>query len=316
MSNQAIHEQIQEKETAVLALEHELDSLTDALTDNALLLYDNIGAFYEARAKADKFTTKAGAKLFYKITGRYDDAESKIKNQCDSAKQAYDECRKPVSEIQEKIRVTKNTLAAETNELKKLKEQAGNTETGGKEKNIKEKKDMRTTELRAKEKELTDLIDTGKRAGSIALEIMQKMEAVNEYTARQASKKSSDAKLTVTPKNKIGYEALFDKKDAAQNIDDIYSSMSDVSYILKSFISKMSATNKNLSAYPKISDNGVTIAFIDYFYSILCTSIRDKEYLTDDHSMIEDINEKLGKVINEAVDIRAKITQALKSASG
>ena len=321
-----IQQQIKQKETDISVHQQDLISLNDSLIDYALILYDNIVDFKKERDKLDSLKNNSIKNIFSKITGKYAAVETKIKQQYDSGKQIYDDFRKPVQEIQEKIRVTKNVLAMENSEFKKLREtfekyaadnikNTPDTVTVEKGKQNMNNQAEKITELKLREKELTELMDLGKRAGDIAVEIMQKIKAVNDYIDKEkAIMISNSKKLTFTAKRRTLYDMIFDKSDANKNISDIYLFMCDMSYYIKEFILKILDINKNKLEYAqinKISDNGITITFIEYFYSILCTSIREKEYLIEDYDIVNDIYEKLGKSINEFANIKSKVTKEI-----
>jgi hypothetical protein len=317
-------QQINQKETNITGFRQELNSLDDSLVNCALTLYDNIVALKKERDNLDNLKKKSIKNIYYKITGKYTVVEAKLKQQYESVKQMYDDFRKPVQEIQEKIRITKNSLAMENSEAKKLKETVGkyaadNTETNtNSESGTKDNQDIsnqKITELKLREKELSELVELSKRAGDIAVEIMQKMKAVNEYIDKEkAILLSNSKKLTFTAQRKTIYDVIFDKSDANKNISDIYLFMCDMNYYMKEIISKMSDINSNQLLYAqinKIGDNGIIIIFIEYFYSILCTSIREKDNLGEDYNILNDIYEKLGKNINEVVNIKSKVTKEI-----
>ena len=316
-----------EIEANIAMIEQEVDELNDALIEAALVLYDEIEIFNEHRRKINALKSGGLKKSFYKLTGKYGTTEAQLQRQFFKEKQRYDNSRKPMQELQEKIKEAKANLANEHTELRRLKESpnfdvsvltksADDTTNGADTPPVKEDMYQKATELLAKEKQLTELIDSKKRVGNIMAEIVQKMEDVNQYIDKEKAVKLSKSQgLTVNAKRKTLFEIVFDKRDMIKNIDDIYLFMSDTAANLKSVITKTIDINKNQSALapiPKIGDNGITVHFIEYFYSIICGDLSEKQSLSDDINTVNDINEKLGKIINEEANIRAKVADELK----
>ncbi|MCL2775881.1 MAG: hypothetical protein FWD71_21430 [Oscillospiraceae bacterium] len=325
--------EIKEKLEKIESFNQKLNSCKSSLSNHEMFLYDNLHELKKEKVRLDSLQKISFDNLCKSMRGKVED-EKKIRLDFMLRNKRYGELRKVAENIRQDVSLIKSNIEVEQYEIAKLKNKNRHSisyidymyETGKKSaSNSVALYEQQVSDLKNKEKEVAEIIESGKKLCANIHEAAQRILQAESWTNPNLKRvMDKSAKTGSENKEKSGnfnarktilYQIVFGQRDRNDSILKVEQILYNLIYPMKSFTSAIYNINQNQLSYIvsyEIKDYDTAIEFIDYFYSTVNEDIKDKMDLSDDYFMLDNLYIKINKIINGLKDLKSVVAKKIE----
>jgi len=339
--------EIKDKLEKIESFNQKLNSCKSSLSNHEMFLYDNLHELKKEKVKLDSLQRISFDNLCKSVRGKVGE-EKKVRLDFMLRNKRYGELRKTVENIRNDINIIKSNIETEREEIAELKNKNRHSigyidymyEIGKKSVLINAAQyEQQISYLKNKEKEVAEIIESGKKiCGNIheaAQRILQAESWTNPNLKRVMDKSAKPAKSAGWNKNdrrgekdengknfnsrkSVLYQIVFGERDRAESILKAEQILYNLIYPMKSFTSAIYNINQNQLMYNvsyDIKDYGIAADFIDYFYSTVNEDMKNKIDLSGDYFILDNLYIKINKIIDGLRDLKSVVAKKIERLS-
>ena len=317
--------EIKERLEKIESLTQKLNSFKSSLSNHEIFLYDSLHELKKGKSKFDRISRISVINIFKSAisAGKSVADEKKIRLDYVLGNREYKELRQSAGNIKRDISFIETEIESERDEIARLKNQNKRSMSyidymyePGRKSFLNTTHEQQLSDLKNKEKEMLEIIEIGRKISVTLNESRENIiKADNYWNDRRKDFADFTGFENIKTKQAALYQILFSGTDKNDYIRKAGTMLYHLVDTIKSFTSAIYNINQNQLSYIavyEIKDYDIAIDFIDYFHACIFEDVRNKKDFKQDSEILDNMSEKIHKIIGELEDLKSVITDKLE----